>query len=695
MALRVIGAAVLAIGVMFSGVAAALEIRTADFADRWVKPGAELRITFERLVGPTEGRLAFVDDTTDLTPFFRQVAPGEFAYSGRELPLVPGQRQLIVFLVKDGQWQELRRFALKVTTESGFENFALKPRLDVTLKGQLDQGRSGSAPAFTRADQFQDGTLQGGFGLDLARGDFNLSSNINVVGSTFQPEALRFATMRNHAPQADVTDYLANVQVGRAQFSLGHVSYGNNPLLLMGYASRGATFRQQLGDRFDFSFNVINGTSITGASNFFGVDSNEHQVRSGSFGVELMERKGGLRAEIQYLDASLQSQVPFNTGAIPDAEKSQGSGVRLQGTNESGRLRGDFVFARVKHTATNDPILAQGQTLTEIAPVTKGARSFDLAYDVVRPDRDAPVRFPFGLTASLRHERIDPLFKAVGIGFAADQVFNRIGVAGQLGPLQGQWQMSRREDNLENIPSLLKTRTSIEGATFNLPLAQVWQAEDGQPHWWLPSLGYRHENHRQRAINVPVTTLSSFNASTLPDQLNTVDSLNANWQTAQWQFAYALNLAKQDNRQIGRETADFHNVGHNFQGGYRFAPTFGVSAGFGRTANYANESNLFSYSYNYSGSFDWQFQDRWNLNGSYALTTSRDSQNLADSRVWSMQTQVAWRFSLPSFDGGRALPGQVFLRHALSDNVNRDNVFGFMNVGRFWIVQSGITVSLF
>ena len=678
-----------------SGTAGALEVRSANFAEASIAPGEELRIRFDRLVGPADGALAFVDDATDLTAFFRQVTPGEFVYSGRELPLVPGQRQLKVFLVKDGQWTELRSITLKVKTESGFEQFALKPQLDLTLKGQLDQGRSGSAPAFTRRDQYQDGQLKGGLGLDLAQGDFKLSSNVNVTGTTFQPEALRFATKGNRAPQLDITDYVVNAQMGRSQYSLGHISYGNNPLLMMGYGSRGMAFRHRLGERADFSFNAMNGTSITGADNLLGLNNPEHQVRSGAVGLELLERKGALRVEAQYLDASLQSQVPFNSGAIPDAEKIRGGGLRVQGTNESGRLRGDFVFARATHTAANDPVLEQGRTLTVIAPVTKNARSLDLAYDVFKPAAGATDRFPFVLTATLRHERIDPLFKGVGVGFVSDQLLNRAGLAAQLGPLQGQWQLSRREDNLDNIPSLLKTRTIVEGVTLNLPLAQVWPGENGVPRWWMPSLGYRHENSRQFAINVPVASLSSLTGTNLPNQVNQVDSMSANWQAERWQLGYKLDLTKQDNRQTGREFADFYNVGHTLQGGYRFTPTLNVTGGFGRTAKYANENNLFSYGYNYSGGFDWQFQERWILNGTYTLNSTRDSQNLADSRGWAMQTQIAWRFTLPSFNGGRALPGQLFLRHALNDNVNRDNLAGLMNVGRFWMIQSGITVSLF
>ncbi len=458
-----------------------LEVRSADFTDRWVEPSAELRIRLSDLLGPGDRRIAFIDGAVDLTPLFRQVAPGEYLYSGRELPLASGQRKLKVYLVKDGQWTELRSLDLKVTTEGGFEQFDMKPRLDATLKGQLGQGRSGSAPQFTRPDFYQDATFRGGLGIEAAQGDFRLASNVNVVGSSFQPEALRFATRGQDAPKADITDYLVNTQWGRAQFSLGHLSYGNNPLLLMGYGSRGMTFQRKLGERADFSFNAMNGTSITGAGNILGLDDDEHQVRGGTLGVELLERKGGLRAELQVLDASLQSQVPFNTGSIPDAEKIRGTGLRLVSASASGRLRGDFAFARVKHIAANDSTLSQGQTLTEIAPATKGARSLDLAYDLVKPDPGAKSRFPFGLTATAHHERVEPLFKSVGVGFASDQQFNRIGLVAQLGPLQGQFQASRREDNLENIPSILKTRTSVAGFNLTLPLAQIWPGEAGAP----------------------------------------------------------------------------------------------------------------------------------------------------------------------------------------------------------------------
>ena len=670
-----------------------VEIRSAEFGGRWIEPSGELRIRFSGLLEPGEGQYAFIDGFSDLTPLFRQIAPGEYVYSGRELPLAQGQRRLKVFLVKDGQWRELGSLELKVTTAGGFEQFDMKPRLDATVKGQLDQGRGGSAPQFTRANQYQDGTFKGGLGIEAARGDFRLSSNVNVVGSTFQPEALRFGAMGNHAPQADITDYLVNAQSGTAQFSLGHINYGNNPLLLMGYGSRGLAFRQQLGQRADFSLNAMNGTSITGASNVLGLDHSDHQVRGGTLGVELLERKGGLRAEMQYLDASLESQVPFNTGSIPDAEKIKGTGLRLLGTNENGRLRGDFAYARVKHAAANDPTLTQGQTLTEIKPVTKGASSLDLAYDLVKPEPGAKERLPFGLTATVHHERVDPLYKSVGIGLPSDQQLNRAGLSVQWGPLQGQAQLSRREDNLDNTPSLLKTRTEIGGFTLTLPLTQVWPGVGGAPDPRIPSLTYRQEQTHQRAINAPVG--SSFTAGSLPDQFNRTYALGANWQAAAWQLGYTFNVANLDNRQTGRETADFHNAGNNFTGGYRFTPAFGVNAGFGRTSNLAKERALNSYTYNYSGGFDWQFWETWGLNGTYARTSGRDSQNLAETRSWSMQTQLSWRFTLPAPSGDRKLPGQLFLRHMLNDNYNLDNTFGILSAGRFWMLQTGVTVSFF
>jgi len=686
-------ATALVAALLFVRAAEAVEIRSVNFADRWVAPSAELRIRVSQLVDPTQGHLAFVDGNADLTPFFRQVGAAEFVYSGRELPLAPGQRPLKVFLVRDGQWKEIGSIELKVTTKSGLRRFDAKPRLDLSMKGQLDQSRSGDAPPFTRANVFADGTLQGGMTLEIESAGFTLESSANITGSTREQEALQVGTLGKHAPEIDLTDYLVDARWGASQLSAGHINYGNNPLLLMGYGSRGLGYRQQFTERIDFSLNAMNATAITGMRNPIGLDDAQHQVRGGALGVELLERKGGLRVEAQILDASLRSLGAFNAGEIPDAEKISGGGLRIQSATASGRLRGDLVMARVRHTAAEDPTLSQNQTLTTIKPSTKNAHSLDLVWEVVRPAPDAATRLPFGLTATFRNERIDPLYKSVGVGFASDQKFSRIGLNAQLGPIQAQWQASRREDNLENIPTLLKTRTSAQGLNVNLPLAQVWHGADDALRRWLPTLGYRWETNHQYAINVPIAALSAFNATHLPDQLNRVHGLTLNWSDQAWQLSYGFNLATQDNRQLGREMADFHNTSHNVQGSYRFTPTLGLNAGVGRTENYSNESTLANFSYDYSLGFDWQFRDRWSLTGNYALNTAHDSKSLADSSGWSAQTQVAWRFTLPSPDGERKLPGQVFLRHSVNSNFNRDNVFGLLTAGRFWSIQTGMTVS--
>ncbi len=181
----------------------------------------------------------------------------------------------------------------------------------------------------------------------------------------------------------------------------------------------------------------------------------------------------------------------------------------------------------------------------------------------------------------------------------------------------------------------------------------------------------------------------------MPDQLSRMHALGANWQAAEWQLGYSLNFSTQDNRQVGRESADFENLGHNLTGGYRFSQNLNVTAGFGRTANYANETALKSFTYNYSGGFDWQFRETWGLNGNYSRNSGRDSRNFAESRGWSAQTQVSRRFTTQPFGVERKLPGQVFLRHVLSDNYNKDNVFGLLTAGRFWMLQTGVTVSFF
>ena len=83
------------------------------------------------------------------------------------------------------------------------------------------------------------------------------------------------------------------------------------------------------------------------------------------------------------MDGKKPNEFNFDTGEIPDAEESRGLGVRVLGSSESGRLRGEVNYARSRFTNPDDPTLAlDDEEIVEVKPSTDNAYSAEVAYDV-------------------------------------------------------------------------------------------------------------------------------------------------------------------------------------------------------------------------------------------------------------------------------------------------------------------------
>ncbi|HLF24515.1 MAG TPA: hypothetical protein VI565_11385 [Burkholderiales bacterium] len=671
----------------------ALELRHHNFGDGWIEPNATIRLQFDRAPRANEGRLAVFIGPMDASTLFRASSPGELSYAGTTLPLPSGEHEVIVYQVIGNAWNEIARLPLKVLTRGGFETGRMKPRLDLTGKSQVRERHTGSAPAPERPT-YADLAGQGGFESEHRRGDFSVATGFNFVGSSYRNEALRFGEIGAEASKTDLSDYRVALGDNIMQFQFGHVNHGNNPLLINSMASRGAVLSRRFGTRMDLSFGALNGHSIVGTDNFFGLADADDRLHSAVLGVELIgDRPGALRVELSYLDASVRSAVNFNAGEIPDAEESRGTGMRVLGNAFDGRLRLDLAGARSTYRNPNDPLLAQGDTLVAVQPSTDRGRIFDAAFDLLRDYRALSANQPLTLTLNAHHELIDPLYKSLGAFFGADQDSTRVGLTTQLGTTQLQLLAGRTENNIDDVPTLLKTRTEDRGAILALPLASIF-ARDGAPATVWPQLNIAHQRNRQFALNNPDFANSGFQATHLPDQHNTTTQFAAGWTFERWGCAYTYNDSFQDNRQTGRETADFDNRGHQVSINVRVRETLNLSLALGRTRNYSVEQDLGSYSHNVNLGFDWQIGTRWTLNGTYSVTAADDSKNLASADGYAAQTQLARRFELAA-PGGRKLPGQFFLRHALQDNDNRDNVFGLTTQGRSWNVNAGVSLSLF
>jgi hypothetical protein len=662
----------------------------ADFAGRWVGRSEALTLRLPQQLSARMHDLRIFAGAVDITALLRFPQPGVVVIESRAAPLAPGESELTVYL-GGAHWTELARFPLKVLTATGFEEASFAPKLDLGNKSQFDSRATGTGTPPLRPT-FADLTGRGGASWQARRGAFAIDGNFNAVGSSYRNEALRFGEMGELAPKTDLAEYVVNTRYGGTSIAAGHLSTGSNALLLNSFGSRGVTLGQRFGQRFDVALHTLNGTSIVGYDNFFGLEEADHRVYAATAGFEFFAaRPGALRAEISLLDASVQSRNNFNVGEVTDAEQSRGFGLRFSGRSAGNRVRGDAVFARSRFVNPFDPQLAQGGTSQAVRRNTANGRIVDLAFDLVQASPRLSARHPLTLTLALHHERVAPLYKSLGAFFGADQQLNRAMLTTQIGAAQWQVAASRREDNLDNVATVLKNRTDTTALDMLLPLPQ-WTAGDSGKSWW-PAIKYSGQLVHQRAINAPAVEASGIAATHRPDQKNTNHQFGLDIAREPWTWGYALSYSEQDNRQVGRENADFSTLGQQVNLGVRAWGALSLSLGLSRNRNHSREKDLATYTTGGTASVDWQLADRWTLAANFSHTRGTDSADLATSRNNAAQGQLAYRFEVPSF--GRRLPGQIFVRYARQSSTSRESTFALAAEGAQWVWDAGLALSFF
>ncbi|GAB4350762.1 MAG: hypothetical protein Kow006_13900 [Gammaproteobacteria bacterium] len=668
---------------------AELQVRETSFSEgEWLPHDAAIRIAFSELPPAGPEALRFFIGVHDVSALFVASAPGEYTYQSRIKPLPSGESDLVIHrVVAAEQWEEVARLPIRVLTPAGFEQVRITPRLEINVKSQLDENAVGDAIPPER-HTYTDETLSAGFDTSHSRSGLRIESNANIVGASFRQETLRFGELGSDAPKLDLSDYQVTVNSNDLSFSVGHVSYGNHPLLVSGVANRGVVVKKSLGGRGDVSLSSQSGSAITGYNNLLGLKESDHRINALTLGWDFSAaRPGGLRVELSYLDASILPEPDFDTGEVVDAEESDGIGLRISGSSESGRLRGDLLVARSRFVNPEDPLLAQGDTLVPVEEEDESARMVEVVYDLIRDKELANGNFA-SLTAALRHERVDPLYRSVGAFVTPDQISNQFSLEAAVGSVAFQLRYRLAEDNVDDIPTILKTKTKNADVNLSLELSQLL-GDSGSSAW--PSLSYAYGRSHQYGANQPP---DFTDPSHIPDQVNSTHNLSLNWSFPSWDIGYTFSPSKQDNRQPGRENADFETTQHEITLGLRPTDTVSLNFGLGRTRQDNVEEMKINYSRSVNWGFDWRIGERWNLRGNYSVSREDDSLDNAESESYSADTQLSWSFELPG-PSDRKLPGQLFIRHALEDNVSQDNIFLFSSAARTWTLSAGLNISFF
>ena len=493
---------------------------TSNLTDQEVDPSFVITLNLSRPLPAAEGRVAVLIGQTDFTNLFTPTG-NSLSYLPRIVPLPAGESPIRIFLVSpSNEWRELTQLTLRVKTAppadaapgqstgqaqkpapdparpAAAPKYGFTPSLTLGMKSQMAERHS---PASNRPERptFADLTLQGSLKSEIERQWFKNQTQFNIVGSSFQKEALRFGALGADAPQVDLSSYLMQFQMGAGKLQAGHTSFGTSRHLIKSYGSRGLTFTMPLGKRSDLSLAAMNGTNTVGWSNFFGLNRRKHQMVSATLGIELLaNRPGGLRLEAAALHGSLLPIAGFNQGVLNDAEQSNGASLRVAATDKTQRLKFEGGFTRSRFNNPVDTLLNQNLPVVPTRETARNAHYLDTSVALLK-DLKLSEKKTANLTLNIRHERVAPLFRSIAATTQADRLQNEVEMTGAIGEFTATVLHQRFHDNLNDIPSLLRTLSRRYAVVINVPLASFadYGTDGAAPRSvWLPRVAYEHES---------------------------------------------------------------------------------------------------------------------------------------------------------------------------------------------------------
>lgn len=659
---------------------------TLDTGGRdWIRRDTSFLLQLDQTLAP-ELRLGVLVGGRDVTDLFERRG-STLRYRAELLPLDPGPTEIVVHTVSpDGGWIEVARFALKILSDRGFETVERAPRLNLSGLAVVDERREPEDPFLPGTPD--SGTLSLGGSVAGSRNSWRIAAEADLLGVTEVSSALRFASEGEEADQLDLASWAVRLQRQRSgalplEIGVGHVSWSANRLLAGSHASRGLTFTIP-GQRAALSVAATRGRAVVGWDDPFGLGRSTDLVLGGEVRFQLMPaRPGGLELGLAWLDGELETSNPFNAALVTDRERSRGFGLSVTAATPGQRLKVDLVAARSDFENPFDELLALGGNLVEVEPEEREAYSIStelaLVQGVLWGERTVSV------VLAARHERTDPQYRTVIATPAADLETSAAELRTQLGPAMVQVGRERSQDNLEGIPSILTTRTDRTTATVAVGLVELF----GHHAWPVFSLALARTH--QRGLGVPIN--ADFAASHVPDQVSDNANAQLDWSFARWRASYRFSGSDQDNRQVGRELADFEARTHGLALGWSPHQRIDLGLELDRERSLSVEADRLDATRRFGLTLTWRPLDRFNFDSRYSRSVSEDDPRTSESESRQLDLGLAWSFGWTG-ESGRAANGQLFLRYSDQELSARDLVFNFANATSGRTVTAGLNLSL-
>jgi len=509
------------------------------------------------------------------------------------------------------------------------------------------------------------------FKTEMARGSFSSQTQWDFAGSSFQKEALRFGELGKDALNVDLASYLTQYQLGKAKYLVGNTSYGASRQLVNSFSSRGMTLSMPLSPRFDVSIAAMNGSAVVGFDNFFGLAQRRHQLLAGTIGVEFLPRRpGGFRLETAVMEGWLLPVGGFNQGVVNDAERSKGIGLRVIASDPKQRFRFEGGFSRSEFVNPSDAALNQGQRVVEVRPLWKNAQYLDAAYDIFKGFSITKEK-KLNLTFNFKHERVDPLYKSLGASTQADKITNEFLLNGSIGEITANYAHQRFNDNLANIPSILKSNTRVNTFSTAIPLASLF-GDPKEPSKLLPKISYNFNRTFQFGAALPINGGFELDPGTVPDQISTNQGLTADWQFKKWKLGYRANDSFQNNRQKGNENADLSNLTNGITVGITPSPALDLAFDFNAENAFDKRQNTTNRNFTLAPNVTWRVNKKMNLVSNVSFNLAGDVANTRNDRNINFDLQYSYQF-VTEKDRFRKVSGQFSIKYsntyARSENI--------------------------
>jgi hypothetical protein len=270
------------------------------------------------------------------------------------------------------------------------------------------------------------------------------------------------------------------------------------------------------------------------------------------------------------------------------------------------------------------------------------------------------------------------LFRSVAAYTQADRFQNQVEVVANIADVTATASYHNGNDNLDDIPSILKTFTRRHGLIVGAPLVALFGNPAKQSPWW-PRVSYAYDRIYQFGAGLPVN--SGFaSLSQVPDQISTNQNALADWQFQKVRFGY-------------RFSRSFQNI-DGFVFGINPRPSLELNFDLNgeRATNF--ETKRIDRTSRVGANINWHMTGKATVAATVSTIFAGDTGDISDSRNAELDLLWSYRFGLER-SRYRKFQGQFFVRYANRYFRLIDNAFGLNNRTKLQTFNAGLSFTFF